>query len=265
MSGHVPHLEGALSLHLPHRVRARRLHFQGIDLAHELGDELVDGTVVDLVGGADLHQSSLLHDADAVRHHHRLLQGVRDVDEGLAGLPVDVLELLLERLAQAEVERGERLVEEQDLRVEGERAGERDALALSARALVHALVVVVHREAELVEQRARALAPHPGRDPGDLEWELDVLPDALVREEREVLKDHAGRAPVGGHLVDHPPVQPDLAAGGLLHAHQHADHRRLPGARGSDEREELALANVQANVAHGDEVAECLRQPVQYE
>ena len=59
-----------------------------------------------------------------------------DVDEGLAGLAVDVLELLLERLAQLVVDGRERLVEEQDLRVESERTGQGDTLALAARTLV---------------------------------------------------------------------------------------------------------------------------------
>ena len=106
-----------------------------IHVADEFGDELVARRGVDLVRRADLDQLARAHDADAVGHHHRLLETVGDVDEGLAGLAVDVLQLLLERLAQLVVDGRQRLVEEQDFGIEGERAGERDALALAARAL----------------------------------------------------------------------------------------------------------------------------------
>jgi hypothetical protein len=41
---------------------------------------------VDLLGRSHLHQLAVAHDADAVAHHHGLLEAVGDVDEGLAGL-----------------------------------------------------------------------------------------------------------------------------------------------------------------------------------
>jgi hypothetical protein len=45
---------------------------------------------------------------------------------------LDALQLDLHLLAELEVERAERLVEQQDLRVVDDRAGERDPLALAA-------------------------------------------------------------------------------------------------------------------------------------
>jgi hypothetical protein len=55
-------------------------------------------------------------DGQAVAHRERLLLVVRDVDEGQPDLLLDLLELDLHRLAQLQVERAERLVEQQDLR-----------------------------------------------------------------------------------------------------------------------------------------------------
>ena len=49
---------------------------------------------------------------------------------------LQVADLLAQALAQVLVEAGEGLVEEQDLRLEHERAGERDALLLAAGELV---------------------------------------------------------------------------------------------------------------------------------
>ena len=57
---------------------------------------------------------------------------MRDVHEGDADLLLDALELDLQLLAQAQVERAERLVEEQRPRAVDQRAGERDALPLAA-------------------------------------------------------------------------------------------------------------------------------------
>ena len=70
--------------------------------------------------------------AIVVGHRHRLLLVVRDVHEGDPDLALDVAELELQLLAQAQVERAERLVEQQRARAVDERAGERDALLLAA-------------------------------------------------------------------------------------------------------------------------------------
>ena len=57
---------------------------------------------------------------------------MRDVDEGDPDLVLDALQLQLHLLAELEIERAERLVEQQHLRVVDERARERDALLLAA-------------------------------------------------------------------------------------------------------------------------------------
>ncbi len=57
---------------------------------------------------------------------------MRDVHERDPDVLLDPLELDLQLLAQAQVERAERLVEQQRARAVDERAGERDALRLAA-------------------------------------------------------------------------------------------------------------------------------------
>ena len=57
---------------------------------------------------------------------------MRDVHERDADVLLDALELDLQLLAQAQVERAERLVEQQRARPVDERAGERHALLLAA-------------------------------------------------------------------------------------------------------------------------------------
>jgi hypothetical protein len=62
---------------------------------------------------------------------------VGDVDEGGADPPLHRLELALDLPPQGHVEGAERLVEEQHGRLDRQRPGERHALALPARELVH--------------------------------------------------------------------------------------------------------------------------------
>ena len=112
--------------------------------------------LVDLGGRAELGDVALVEDRDAVGHRQGLVLVVRDEDERDADLALDLLELHLHLLAQLEVERAERLVEEQDLGAVDEGAGERDALALAAGQL-RGRAVAVGAEPHRLERLLRAL------------------------------------------------------------------------------------------------------------
>src|SRR4051794_39247448 len=73
------------------------------------------------------------HHDDAVGKEDGLVDLVGNEEHRLAGLAPDLEQLLLHELARLGVERGERLVHEQDLRVGGQRAGEVTALLHAAR------------------------------------------------------------------------------------------------------------------------------------
>ena len=85
---------------------------------------------------------------------------MRDVHEGEPDLGLDALELQLHLAAQLEVERAERLVEQQHLGPVDDRAGERDPLLLAAGQL-------------------RRLAPGEVGELDQLERLLDLLLDVL--------------------------------------------------------------------------------------
>ena len=68
---------------------------------------------------------------DPVGHRQRFLLVVRHVHERDADLALDRLRLDLHLLAQLEVERAERLVEEEDAGAVDDGAGEADPLALA--------------------------------------------------------------------------------------------------------------------------------------
>ncbi len=138
-----------------------------------------------------------------VAHRERLLLVVRDVDERDADRLLDVLELDLHLLAQLEVERAERLVQQQHAGPVDERAGERDALALSARELAR-LAAGERVEPHERERLDGALAPLGLGDALDAQAVLDVLLHGHVREQRVVLEDRVDVALVRrarGHVA----------------------------------------------------------------
>ena len=89
---------------------------------------------------------------------------MRDVDEGDAEIALQRLEEDLHLLAQLQVERAERLVEQQHRRLVDDRARERDALALAAREL-HGLAIAETGQTHALEHLLRACAALAARHP----------------------------------------------------------------------------------------------------
>ena len=119
--------------------------------AGDLGGVLGELDRIDVARAGELDLELLANAAgmrgekdDAIAEAGGLADVVRDEDDRLlAGLP-DFLDVAVELLAGEGVERGERLVHEQDARIRREGAGERDAL--------------FHAAGELVDIRARRSA-----------------------------------------------------------------------------------------------------------
>ena len=172
--------------------------------------KVVVGPVVDLLGIADLLDPAAVHDRDPVGHRQRLLLVVGDVDEGDPDLALDPLQLDLQALAQLQVERAERLVEQQHLRQVDQRPRQRNPLLLAARELGRA-PVGLGGEADPLQLGARPAGDLVLGDPLALQPEGDVVGDAQVREERVALEDGVGRALVRRQLRDVLALDPDLA------------------------------------------------------
>ena len=174
----------------------------------ELGDVVVGRVGEDLLGGADLDDPAVAHHRDAVAEAHRLVEVVGDEDDRLARASLQVEQLVLHLAADQRVERAERLVHQQHVGVGGQRAGEADPLLHAAGQLV--------RVASPPSRRARrARAPPSALLRALLAWHaLDlqavggVLQHRAVREQREVLEDHAdlsrrsSRSSFAGQLGD---------------------------------------------------------------
>ena len=136
--------------------------------------------VVDLVGRAVLLDAAVVHHDDAVGDLHRLVLVVRDEHARHVHLVVQPAQPAAQLLAHLRVERAERLVEQQHLRLDRERARERDALALAARELVRVAVgdpVELHELQQLHDLRADLLLVGPRRLRPHAQAERDVLED----------------------------------------------------------------------------------------
>ena len=105
---------------------------QHVGRADEIGDEAGARPLIDLFRRADLDDPAVVEDGDAVGHRQGLALVMGDEDEGDAEIALQGLELDLHLLAQLEIERAQRLVEQQHLRLVDQRAGKRHALALAA-------------------------------------------------------------------------------------------------------------------------------------
>ena len=105
---------------------------QEVHVPDEVSHERRQRPVVDRARLVDLLDHAVGHDRDPVRHGQRLTLVVGDVDEGDADLVLDALELDLHLLAELQVERAQRLVQQQHPRVHHQRPGQRDALLLAA-------------------------------------------------------------------------------------------------------------------------------------
>src|SRR3569833_2964713 len=95
---------------------------------NEIGRRLFD----QLLGRAELLDPAAVEDRHPGAERERLLMVVGDEDRGEADLVVDGAQRLAQFAPHLGVERADRLVEEEDAGLAGERAGEGDALALAA-------------------------------------------------------------------------------------------------------------------------------------
>ena len=160
--------------------------------------------------------------------------------------------------AQRRVEAREGLVEQHHLGLRGERARQRDPLALAAGELVRVAIRLVLEPDEL--ERALDLGAGAARHP-----EADVALDSEVREKRVVLKHHADPAPLRRHpsavscdaAAAHghgPPLRP-------LEARDQTQQGRLAAAGRAEDAEDLAGPNLEGHVIDGPGQAEAARYP----
>ena len=191
---------------------------------------------VEPVRRVDLQQLPVAHHRDALAERHRLDLVVRDVDGRRAETVVELRERRAHADAELGVEVRERLVEQERLRLAGDRAAHRDPLALAARELRRPAVEQL-REAE---QRGDLVDP-----PRDLGLRRPRAPSGRSRcsgarscagRARSVWKTIAMSRSFGARSVTSRVADRDRARGDVLEPRDHAQERRLAAAGRPDQR-----------------------------
>ena len=187
---------------------------------------------------------------------------MRHVDHRLADLVLDALQLGPHVGAERRVEVRERLVEQEDRRLDDHAAPERDLLqvvdrearrpSVERRGEPDRLGDLLHLALDLVLRAARGLRT---RRPN-----ARFSCDGHVREDRVVLEHEADVALPGRQVADRVAVEVHLAARRRLEAGDHVHGRRLAAAGGPEQRDERAVAAIEIEVLDGLHVAEVLRQ-----
>ena len=198
--------------------------------ARERRDERVARPADELTRRSRLTKLAVDDHADAARERRGVLEIVRHEQDGDLETGQQLLQLRADVGLRVGIERRERLVEQQHLRVAGQGAGERDALALSAGEVSGPCALEVP-DPEAVEVFVGFVSAAV----------LDVLAHGQVREERVVLEHQSDHSPVRRERDAGCAVEPHGAAGadparpGPDEAGDRAQHGRLPGARRPDQ------------------------------
>ncbi len=102
-------------------------------MAHKFGDVFVCGREHDVLCGAGLDDAPVLQDRDAIPEAQRLVQIMAHEQDRLFDARLQCKQLILQFAANQRIERGKRLVHQEDVRVRGKGARETDALLHTAR------------------------------------------------------------------------------------------------------------------------------------
>src|SRR2546425_3726014 len=182
-------------------------------------------------------------DEHAVAQVDRFVDVVGDEEDRLAGALPDAGQLLLHGLPRLRVQRAERLVHQQHVRVEREHAGERDALLHPARELAG------QKMTELGQSGKRQISIHNRGtfrrwSSSNFQAPADVALDGPPGKERELLEDHAAIRPRPGDLAA---VDADLTGIRRDEAAENVEQGALAAAARADDRDELAVGDRHAS------------------
>src|SRR5690606_11072267 len=204
---------------------------------------------------------ALAHDHHAVGQLQRLFLIVGDEDRGVPGRFMDLAQPATKLLAHLRVERPEGFVEQQDFRLDGQRAGQGDALALAARKLV-GIALFEPLELDEFEEGAGALVDFGLRRPGarlsHFQPEADIVEHAHMAKERIMLEDEADIAVL--HAFERGVLVAEMNGplGGEIEPRDQAQKRGLARARRPQQRDQLARMDIERYVVQGGEIPEFL-------
>ena len=162
-------------------------------VAHKPAAKDIIRLIINFTRGGILDNPPILHQRDTVGQGHRLGLVVGDVDNRLVEAGEEFLKRPLELQLGIDIDIGDRLVEEDDARLTGNGAGNRDLLA---RAIVKTANILVYAIAHLQQFDHLMDAPLTFRL-GELffaQRQFDIFAHADAAVDHRILKDHANVA-----------------------------------------------------------------------
>ncbi len=224
-------------------------------------DESGGGIVIDIARRADLLDPALVHHHDAVGDFERLFLVMSDEDRGDVNFGMQRAQPLPQLLAHLGIERAERFVEQQDARLDRQRAGKRNALSLAAGQLAGIAVgqpVELHQIQQLLDAGAdRGLVLADGARLY-AQAKGDVFEHRHVAEQRVVLEHESDMALAGAVSQRILAVDPHLAGIGPVEACNDPQQRGLARTGWSKKRQQFALADLQIDVIQRSKCAKLL-------
>ena len=216
----------------------------------------------------ELDDAAEIHHRDAMADVLDDREVVRDEEIGQAELRLQIHEQVDDLRLHRHVERRDRLVADDHLGLDGERARDPEALALSAGEFVRILPHLVGPQADAREQPGDALGPlFARRDVVVVQRLADDLARAHARIERRIgiLKDHLQAASTRAHrgAVESRDVlafQRDRAARRFDQAQDRLSGRRLAAAALADEAQRLARREVERHAVDRLHLADLARE-----
>ena len=186
---------------------------------------------------------------DTVGEQYGLVDAVCDHQGGGAAFQPDALQLEIHSAPSHRIERSEGLIEQQELRLQRERAGDRHPLPHSTRQFRRPGVLETlqtrqgHQLADAVRRR---------RETGDLEGQPQVTLDRPPGQQRVLLEGYAQRV-LRLQLARRLTVDLHLAEGRLVKAGEQTQHCALAASRGTDQRHEFAVTDLHVERTQGSE------------
>src|SRR5438552_17120098 len=209
----------------------------------------------ELVRRPEEHHPTLLQQPDRAAEQQPLAHVVRHEDDRLAETPLQREELALQLDARDGIERPERLIEQEERRIGGQRPRDADPLALPARQLVRvARAEHAGIETDQGEELAHARGDALGGPPLEPRYQTDLGLDREGPEQPDLLDDVAEAAaqPRGLDRVREPSGDPDLARRGLEQAIDQLERRGLARPAAAEQHQRFPASDAEGHVRDQD-------------
>ena len=251
------------ALGAPRRVRNRRRRQQRPGVG-------VLAVGIELLRWRDLDDAAEIHHRDTAADMFDDAQIVRNEEIGQLEFLLQILHQVQDLRLDRHVERGNRFVGDDELGIDGKRARDADALALTAREFVRITAVIILAQADLFQQFDNALlAIIALGDVMDLHAFADDLADAHARVERGVgvLEDDLHLAPQIAHRVGIErgyvgAFEIDAARSGFEQPDHEAPEGRLAAARFTHQPQRFPVLDFERYVVDRPDVITAVpRQP----